>query len=151
MQVRAAIAEDLPKYKDQARVFHAASPVHSAIDFDDDGYANFYLAALTNPDIGMWLAESEDKVVGIAGALMYPIYFSPNTRVAQELWWWLTPDSRGTGAGAAMFAQIEQWAVEQKAQAIFMIALEDSRVDSMVKVYGRAGYRPTERTFMKEM
>lgn len=149
--VRAATAKDLPAYVDRARLFHLASPVRDAIKFDADGYADFYMAALRNPDIGMWLAESDGELVGIAGALLYGIYFSPSTRVAQELWWYLDPAARGTGAGAAMFAYIEQWASLHNAKAIFMIALEDERVGSMVKVYSRAGYFPTERTFMKEI
>ena len=151
IQVRLATIDDLPAYVEMARLFHLASPVRDVLEFDAVGYAEFYKSALFNVDIGMWLAEVDGKLVGIAGALMYGIYFSPDTRVAQELWWYLAPEARGTGAGAVMFAHIEQWASSQKAKAIFMIALENERVGSMVKVYGRAGYFPTERTFMKEI
>jgi len=151
MQVRLATAEDLPAYLVQARLFHENSPVRTSIKFDEAGYSSFYLAALQNSEVGMWLAEQDGILIGIAGALAYGIYFSPSTRVVQELWWWLTPAARGTGAGAKMFDQIEQWAIMQKAHAIFMIALEDSHVESMVKLYHRAGYSPTERTFMKEI
>jgi GNAT superfamily N-acetyltransferase len=71
--------------------------------------------------------------------------------VAQELWWWLTPASRGSGAGGKMFKQIEQWAQEKGAKALFMIALEDDRAAKMEKVYARAGFKPLERTFIKEV
>jgi N-acetylglutamate synthase-like GNAT family acetyltransferase len=71
--------------------------------------------------------------------------------VAQELWWWLTPASRGSGAGGKMFKQIEQWAQEKSAKALFMIALEDDRAAKMEKVYARAGFKPLERTFIKEV
>ena len=100
MIVRAATAEDLPQYIELARMFHAASPMHNVIPFDDEGYSQFYLGAIDTPTIGIWLAEIEGEIVGIAGALLYPMYFSPGTLVAQELWWWLTPKSRGSGAGA---------------------------------------------------
>ncbi len=132
-------------------MFHAASPMHNVIAFDNEGYAQFFLSAVKQPTIGVWLAEINNEVVGIAGALLYPMYFSPNTLVAQELWWWLAPEARGSGAGAKMFKQIEDWAKENGAAAIFMIALEDSRAKKMEHLYARAGFRPMERTFIKEV
>jgi GNAT superfamily N-acetyltransferase len=149
--VRKATIEDLPQYVLLAQEFHAASPMHGAIAFDPEGYANFFTGAVQNPDIGLWLAESDSKVVGITGAINYPLYFSPSSNVVQELWWWLTPDARGTGAGAKMFDCIKVWAKEKNASAMFMIALEDDRAGKMEKLYRRAGFKPLERTFIKEV
>ena len=50
-----------------------------------------------------------------------------------------------------MFKQLEQWAQEKGAKALFMIALEDDRAAKMEKVYARAGFKPLERTFIKEV
>jgi GNAT superfamily N-acetyltransferase len=151
MIVRQAKATDLEQYVKLAKDFHDASPMHGVADFDENGYANFFLNAIVNPDIGIWLGEIDNEIVGIAGALLYPLYFSPTNLVAQELWWWLTPASRGSGVGSKMFKQIEQWSQEKGAKALFMIALEDSKVQQMKKVYARAGFRPLERTFIKEV
>lgn len=151
MRVRKATEADLPEYMKLAKAFHMASPMHGAIDFDPDGYSRFYLSSLNQDSIGIWLAEIDDKIVGICGALAYPLYFNPSALVVQELWWWLTPSARGSGAGAKMFQQIEQWAKEQNAVALFMIALEDQRAQKMERLYARAGFRPMERTFIKEV
>jgi GNAT superfamily N-acetyltransferase len=151
LNVRKATIEDLPQYVVLAQEFHAASPMHGAIAFDPEGYSNFFTGAAQNPNIGLWLAESDNKVVGITGAINYPLYFSPNSNVVQELWWWLTPDARGTGAGAKMFDCIKIWAKEKNASAMFMIALEDDRAGKMEKLYRRAGFKPLERTFIKEV
>ena len=151
LNVRKATIEDLPQYVVLAQEFHAASPMHGAIAFDPEGDSNFFTGAAQNPNIGLWLAESDNKVVGITGAINYPLYFSPNSNVVQELWWWLTPDARGTGAGAKMFDCIKIWAKEKNASAMFMIALEDDRAGKMEKLYRRAGFKPLERTFIKEV
>jgi GNAT superfamily N-acetyltransferase len=151
MIVRKALKSDLPNYLVLAQAFHAASPMHGVIDFDVSGYSDFYLDALEKDYVGIWLAEIDSEIVGICGALSYPLYFNPSTIVAQELWWWLTPASRGSGAGKQMFNQIEEWAKERKASALCMIALEDSRAKKMENLYIRAGFRPMERTFMKEI
>jgi GNAT superfamily N-acetyltransferase len=149
MLVRSATKNDLKQYVKLAETFHAASPMHGVIDFDPKGYAEFYTLALQNESMGIWLAEIENKVVGIVGAIAYPLYFNPNALVVQELWWWLDPAFRGEGN--KMFKQIELWAKERNASALFMIALEDDRAAKMEKVYQRAGFKPIERTFMKKV
>ena len=149
--VRNATEADLDQYLVLANDFHDASPMNGIAQFDVEGYASFYKNALNNPDVGIWLAEIDSKIVGITGAMVYPLYFSPTHLVAQELWWWLTPTARGSGAGAKMFNQIEQWAKEKNAKSLFMIALEDDRAEKMEKVYIRAGFTPLERTFVKEV
>jgi GNAT superfamily N-acetyltransferase len=151
MRVRKATESDLPKYIVLAESFHMASPMHGVIGFDADGYSQFYLSSLQNDSVGIWLAEIDDEIVGICGALVYPMYFNPSALVVQELWWWLTPASRGSGAGGKMFKQIEEWAKERNASALFMIALEDSRAKKMENLYVRAGFKPMERTFIKEV
>lgn len=151
INVRKAITTDLEQYVKLARDFHEASPMHGVADFDKQGYSNFFLQSIIDPNIGIWLAEIDNEIVGITGALVYPLYFSPTNLVAQELWWWLAPASRGSGAGGKMFKQIEQWAQEKGAKALFMIALEDDRAAKMEKVYARAGFKPLERTFIKEV
>lgn len=151
MLVRKATEADLDKYVTLAQAFHAASPMNGVVEFDREGYGQFYLSSLQSEAIGIWLAELDDEIVGISGAIAYPLYFSPNAIVVQELWWWLTPDARGSGAGGAMFKQIEAWAKERSASALFMIALEDERAQKMEKLYSRAGFKPMERTFIKEV
>ncbi len=150
MQVRKATDADLPKYIVLAESFHMASPMHGVINFDPDGYAQFFYTSLQNDSVGIWLAETDGEIVGISGAIAYPLYFNPSALVVQELWWWLTPASRGSGAGGQMFKQIEQWAKEKNASALFMIALEDNRAKKMENLYIRAGFKPMERTFIKE-
>jgi RimJ/RimL family protein N-acetyltransferase len=151
MLVRKALESDLPQYLILAQAFHAASPMHGSIGFDVPGYSQFYLSSLQNDSIGIWLAEIEDEIVGVCGALVYPLYFNPSALVVQELWWWLTPASRGSGAGGQMFKQIEQWAKDKEAAALFMVALEDNRAKKMENLYIRAGFKPMERTFIKEV
>ena len=150
MIVRKATEADLPNYIVLAESFHMASPMHGVINFDPEGYAHFFTTSLQNDSVGIWLAEIDNEIVGICGALVYPMYFNPSALVVQELWWWLTPASRGSGAGGQMFKQIEQWAKEKNASALFMIALEDTRAKKMENLYVRAGFRPMERTFIKE-
>jgi GNAT superfamily N-acetyltransferase len=147
--VRSAIAEDLPRYLPLGQAFHAASPMHSAMPFDVDGFSDFFLRAIQDPNMGVWLAEDDGAVIGITGALFYPMYFSPSSMVVQELWWWLTPEARGKGVGHALLNVIESWATAKGATALFMVALEDENAEKMAQIYTRKGFRLMERTYMR--
>jgi hypothetical protein len=77
------------------------------------------------------------------------MYFNPSKLVAQELWWYIKPDARGGTASKLLFQEIEKWGKSKQADAMFMIALDNDRVTTMAKMYGRLGYAPTERVFVK--
>ncbi len=151
MNVRQATAEDLDRYIELLANFHAASPMVGVADFDPPKTRAFLAASLENTSILLLVGELDGEIVGVTSCLLYPLYFSPDNQVAQELWWWLTPAARGSGIGHAMFREIEAWAKNKNARALFMIALEDERAAAMEKVYFRAGFRPLERTFIKEL
>ena len=140
---------DLGRYTELATQFIAASPLNSVVPVTADSVANFLISAVDNPMIGIWLAEKDGVMVGICGAIKYPLYFSPQHTIVQELWWWLTPEARGSGAGQALYKTLEAWAQESDAAALFMIALDDDRVEKTSKFYARAGFKPMERTFVK--
>lgn len=129
--------------------FHAASPMHGVAAYDSSKTRAFLSTSLENSDILLLIGELEGEIVGVTSCLLYSLYFS-QAIVGQELWWWLTPKARGSGIGKAMFQAIETWAKGKGASALFMIALEDERAAAMEKVYFRAGFRPLERTFIKE-
>jgi GNAT superfamily N-acetyltransferase len=87
----------------------------------------------------------------MTAAVHFPAYFNAAAFIVQELFWWVKPESRGTGAGGELLTEIEQWAAEKGAAAVFMIALADKNEEKMQNLYARMGYRPLERTFAREV
>ncbi len=149
IEVRRASADDLPACLAMTARFHAASPVATVAAFDRDGMAVTLRGLFANPRAGVWLALRDAAPVGLVGALCYPLYFNPGCEVVQELFWWLEPEARGRGAAEMLFQNVQTWANDMSAVAVFMIALDDARVDKMDRFYKRAGFRPMERTYMK--
>lgn len=147
--VRPMVEDDLPAYVEMAAAFHANCPLDKLIPFDPEGAAAFLTGVMGNDNFRVVLAEIDGVPVGITGAALYPMYFSPNNSVVQELWWWLSPNHRGGGAAKRMYADIENWARQSGATAVFMIALHDANVERMANMYARAGFRPVERAFVK--
>jgi GNAT superfamily N-acetyltransferase len=151
LRVRLAEKSDNAGIIKQARAFFAASPMGKRVDFDEAGFAAFLDHVETSETAQVWVVDKDDEIVGIAGALVFPLYFAPSVAIAQELFWWVDPAERGTSAGAQMMFMIEAWAKEMGASQLFMIALENERSSTMERVYSRRGFSPIERTFTKEI
>ena len=140
MIIRKAKLEDLEVYNELLKDFHKASPMDGVVAFSPEGCLQFLHASVTNESVLLLVAEIGGEIVGVTSAVLYPMYFNPDALVAQELWWWLTPSARGSGAGNLMFKELEQWSKDKGASVLFMIALEDERANAMEKVYARAGF-----------
>ena len=151
MRVRRANYEDKKAFVRQAEAFFAASPMSERAVFDEHGFAKFYDKALESDTVAFWVVDRGGEIVGISGAMTFPLYFAPTIKIAQELFWWIEPEARGTSAGKQMMFEIEGWAEQVGASHLFMIALENDRSKAMERVYGRNGFAPIERTFTKDL
>jgi GNAT superfamily N-acetyltransferase len=151
MIVRRAAINDLSVILEMGGRFHMASPVHTAIPYDAASFQRFCEQAINDPEIGFWVAELDGVVVGMTAAIVYPSYFNANRHIAQELFWWVDVAARGTGAGKALIEQIETWAKSVNADVVLMLALADKNEEKMQNLYARRGYRPIERTFIREV
>ena len=135
----------------QARAFFAVSPMARRVGFEPDGFGAF-LDQIEASDVAqVWVVDKAGEIVGISGAVAFPLYFAPSVTIAQELFWWIDPAERGTTAAKQMMFEMEGWAEQIGASQLFMIALENDRAAAMERVYSRSGFSPIERTFTKEI
>lgn len=151
LRVRLAKKSDKAGIIEQARAFFAASPMGQRVDFDEAGFGDFLDRVEASDAAQVWVVDKAGEIVGIAGAMAFPLYFAPSVTVAQELFWWIDPSERGTTAAKQMMFEIEGWAEQIGADQLFMIALENERAATMERVYSRQGFAPIERTFTKEI
>lgn len=90
------------------------------------------------------------QVIGFAAAVVNPLYFNASYRVATELFWWVQPEYRA-GTGRRLLEHLEQRAAGLGAHAMQMMALETVRPEAVARTLQRSGYRPVERSFVKEL
>ena len=149
--VRPFEAKDVPALLKFGRNFHNSTPIKDEIPFDVNSLADFIANSYDSETVRIWVAEVNGELVGSCAATIYPMYFNYNGLVSQELWWWLEPKARGSGAGKALYNAIEDWSREKGAIVLFMIALNNDTVETMGKLYARSGFKPMERTFVKRL
>lgn len=109
------------------------------------------LLTLSNLIEGGGLFVVGDPVYGMAAAIAYPQYFNTSRVAAQELFWWVDENARGSGAGRELMRALESWARDKGADTMMMVALDDLNGDAVAKMYANSGYKPLERNFVKAL
>lgn len=147
--IREASADDLPRLLQMGeRFFNAAGwPEFAAWDVASIEQTLRFL--IDNETGGLFVAEVDGEVVGMAGAMVTPFYFNLSHLTGQELFWWVEPEHRGVGGG--LLDAMEAWAKRVGAQTFTMIAVDRIRPELMARVYRGRGYRPAEHSFMRRL
>lgn len=104
----------------------------------------------TNSNGLLLVAEDEQGVCGMLGALKFPHYFNKQHWLAQELFWWVDERARGTGAGKGLLLAGEEWAKKAGAKALMMISIQGTpEAEAVAKMYSKAGYTPAEHNYVR--
>lgn len=150
MTIRRATEADFDAVCRLARRFFDATRFGELMEFDRDSFHATFQALLGADGVCL-VAEKGGLVVGIAGALAYPVYFNLGHRTGQELFWWVEPEERGSTTGARMFAALEAWAREVGCKTFTMVALEALKPAQVGRIYIRSGYAVSEHSYIKEL
>jgi GNAT superfamily N-acetyltransferase len=92
-----------------------------------------------------------DPIGKVHGAIGSVVNLDLNTgdRIAVEMFYYAFPTARGKASN--LLKAMEEAARGRGCKRVWMICLENDRVEGMVKFYERGGYVPKERLFMKEL
>lgn len=145
--IREARESDIPAMVEMGRKFFDLTGWSDIADWSEYSFAAT-LRRLMSSDDGVLLVIDRNGPVGMAGALLYPFYFSAAHRTGQELFWWVDPEARGREA-TELLDRLEQQAREQGAMSFTMIAVDVLRSAALARYYTRRGYRAAENTFIK--
>lgn len=97
------------------------------------------------------LARDGEECVGMVGALASPLLMNRAVLVAAELFWWVEPRARNSGAGQLLLAGLEDAARAIGVKRLSMGAFTRLEVEKAGAVYEKAGYVETERTWNKDL
>lgn len=143
--IRAATPDDLAACIAMGREFHAEAQLRE-IPFDEESAAITFGQLLDAG--GIFVATDADgEYVGMVGGLQYPHYVNGSAKVAQELFWWVRPEQRGSMTGIRLKDALTRWAKDGGCAALVMVCLP---IDSPAEgLYLRMGYRPMEHSYIK--
>lgn len=96
----------------------------------------------------IFIAKRGNEIVGMIGAIIYPLWFNASVKMAQEVFWYMKPEERN-GTGSLLLDALEKEAKAQGVHALSMLSVE--KLPSLDDYYIRRGYRPSEKTFIKRL
>lgn len=94
------------------------------------------------------VAESGEKLVGLISGYVVPHHFNPEIKMLVETFWWVTPEHRGSSAGARLLSAFEDYG---KANADWISMTLESESSVSDKALLRRGYILKEKTFLMEV
>lgn len=140
LRLRRAVEPDLGNILAVCRAFHAESPTHSRLPFDEPTVLKLVSAALDNPD---WLAsvvidEDRDCIAGMMLLYAMPVFFSKSTEVG-DLTFYVAPDYRGSRAAFLMWKEAKAWAQRKGAARMQIGVTTGINNDSAIGFFQRLG------------
>lgn len=97
----------------------------------------------------IWGAFEGEDLVGVCGGLAFPDSNTGKER-AQELFWWVEPEHRKSGAALALLRHFESWAEERGCEAVTMAYLHSTgNGGALDRWYRRRGYQPMETHYVR--
>jgi hypothetical protein len=145
--IRKATIDDLDQIVEMANRFIAFAPHGSLIKHTTDDIVNTVRLLLESGII--FVIDVDGKAVGILAAMMTSVWYSPSTKVAHEMMWWVNEEHRGTIASIKLIKAYENWAQENGANLIAMCDLVIEGQEPVGTTLNRLGYEMSERTYIK--
>lgn len=158
MKIRLAKQSDYHKCLPLMRNFFSVAPhaVRYGLTFDENSAAalfNFlcsdkYHCALVAVE------EAEDKEPQVTGILCGGLknwMVNQEQLIANELGWWVEPESRGRGAAIRLLEAFKQWAQMHGATLLVMSCIDDLEGGIVGKLYERGGFKKEETSYFLKL
>lgn len=146
MIVRHATDSDIPRILEMCGRFFDATD-YAEVTTVDWLAVRAEIRALMGDGVVL-VAEHAGGVIGTIAAALGGPWFNPSLTVAIEKFWWVEPQWRGTGAGKALMAALEEWWPEH-ADGLLMIGTPNLAPAALDRLYRRMGFRPWDRYHVK--
>lgn len=141
--IREATEKDIPALVEMGRDFFDLTGL--PIEYDEDSVAGM-IENLIDGENAVVFVDEEVKSA-IAG-LVYPFYFNTSIISGNEMFWWVSPEKRGSGL--KLMDKLENWARDKGADLFQVTCLHEGHA-KIGEYYQRRGYKPTEHNYMRTL
>lgn len=111
--IRVAERYDIEVIIEMMRHYAAAGPVKLLSTNQNEEHVRKFITALLVGAGRIWLAERDDRVVGMLIAARNPNLWNPELVYLQELAWWVEPEARNTMIGARLLYAFRDYAISE--------------------------------------
>lgn len=145
--VRLAEFCDIPRLLQLGQLFFNESGMADVLEYDPASAEKTLAALLQMDTTTIFVMEQCGQVLGAVGGIVTPFYFNSAVLCAQEFFWYVQEDFRGTPDSARLLIAFKKWAREKGATVIDLAATRNSPA-SVASFYERSGYGRQETHYM---
>ena len=145
--IRQGRAADLDRLIPLGEMFYSESGLPGK--FDPHSFMTTWEYFISGQMGAIFLLEEDGLIIAAIGGVRVP-ESSNGTIQAQELFWFTHPDYRKQGVGELLLVEFERWAKDVKCHGVLMSLLEGLS-NGVEQLYLQRGYRPIQRSFLKEI
>lgn len=147
--IREATLEDVPAIIEMGQRFFDASGYDGMTSYDPVSASTTYINLIQSPDGILLVHDGENGPDGMTGALLFPFFFNNSHKHGQEVFWWVNPESRGSGV--QLFRALENIARERGAKSLAMATVASLESEAVGRIYERFGYSLSDLTYVKAL
>ena len=140
--IRRAVADDIPRLVEMARDSYAQTPM-AVFPFSAERTAEYMGALMSEANSCIYM--SKGATIGTA-IVCSPFSLAP---IVTEEFWYADKSVKDARGAMALLAQVEKWAAQRQAAAVFMKTVNVPGQERVAKLYQRRGYIPLENTYMR--
>ena len=141
--IRTATIEDLPELHRMGKEFVSVTGYEGFSSYDFDSANDVFIELIR---IGTILIDGKN---GMMGFMVFPVFFDKKSLIAQELFWWVDVEKRGSILGVKMLKMAENIAKDLGAKAFLMLSIHGLNGSKVNNLYKRMGYREHEETYIR--
>lgn len=145
--IRPMAVEELPRLIPFGEDFLASC---GQTGFEPERFLKFWGDLMQYAGAVIYLAEDQGEVQGAMGMIPVPDPYRMGL-IAQEGFWYVRPERRGTRLALRLFAQYERWAREIGATECRVASMHGQHYEALSRYFYAHGYQPFEHAFMKRI
>lgn len=152
MLIRRAELADIPHLMRMGVAFHASVPyLREAIPFDPDTFGQVMYGLILHgcAHSTIFVAEQDGIPCGMTACVVNTHWFNRNHLAAQELFWWVDEQSRGSSAGVRLFNALEEWLEQSGAQSITVSSTSAENAAGVGRFFVKRGYFQCDINYVK--
>lgn len=142
-----ATIDDLKDLIEMGRAFFYEAQWQDLYEWDNISASSVLEDLINDSKALVYLAKKDGVAIGMAAAVLYPLWYNTNILTAQEFFMYVIPEQRGIGT--KLKNKLEEEARLNGARTMAMGSVE--ALPSLDTYYARSGYAPSEKTFIKRL
>jgi len=143
--IRLAILDDLPELQRMGRRFFEVSGYSELSEYNEDDMKEVFVKLIDNEFL------YTDGKNGMIGFSMFPVFFCQDTIAAQELFWWVDEEKRGSILGIKLLKIAENKAKSLGANVFLMLSIDSLNGEEINNIYKKMGYKKQENTYIRRL